>query len=510
MMTHYDLLGVSRDADLETIKQAHRRALKACHPDLLEGDERADRRSRQINAAYDVLKDAEKRAKYDAHLRQQRQNLRILAVTCLLTAATVGPATFILLTGVLAPEREPYLPVPSVAAVPAVTQAATERSAAIDRASAAFAEMAAAEKAAMQATDRPTIVETVTPPDDGVPAFGPVEALDGRTLLRLGETKNPFDLLVFTETFPGTPEASFAENRLAHLIHCSDNIPELITLGGKAKGHIADQVRDRLMTLIRANPPREQRRQPAGETAIADAGGTSATRGDALPAANADTVATIPDVPDPTVGQTLPTSASEPLPLPAIAESGKPALPAAPSGPTGGANFAEIVPVNAEDSDSYVRRAAAWIGRGDLDKALDDYNMAIRLDRGNVAAFRGRGLLWRQRANTEKALADLDQAVRLDYFDPDVYRERGLIWQERGQYDRAIADFNQAIRLAPDFALAYLFRGEARLHKGDFQTALADFQHALRLSPTLADALRGHALAQAGAGGDVGAGASKE
>lgn len=483
MMTHYDLLGVTRDADLETIKQAHRRALKACHPDLKDGDERADRRSRQINAAYDVLKDMGKRAKYDAYLRQRRQNLRVLAITCLLTAAMVGPVTFLLLTGLLGTERDAPAPAPTIAMVPQ----AVERGSAIDRASAAFAEMAAAEKAAMQA-DSPSILETATPPDDLGPTAGPGEDLGPRTLLRLGQTKNPFDLLVFAETFPGTPEASFAVDRLGQLIHCSDNIPELITLGGKATGHIADMVRDRLMTLIRANPPKEQpgqQRRPAGETAIADARGTAS-----------EPVASIPAPADPSVGQTLPTSASEPALSGAPGGAGKPALGAAPAGPAGGENFAEIVPVNAEDAESYLRRAAAWIGRGNLDRALDDYDMAIRLDRGSVAAFRGRGMLWRQRGDTEKALADLDQAVRLDYHDADVYRERGLVWQQRGRYDRAIADFSQAIRLAPDYAMAYLFRGEALLHKGEFRNALADFDHALRLVPTLADALRGRALAQ--------------
>lgn len=506
MKSHYDLLGVTRDADAETLKQAHRRALKASHPDLRDGDLLADRRSQQINAAYDVLKDAQKRATYDVFLRQRRQNLRLLAITGVLTAATAAPATYLLLTGIVGRERLPAEPAPVVLSVPAPAEDHVAE--AVDRASAAFAEMVQAEKQANNAVSGAgNIVETAGSLEADQPP-GIIDPTGARIWQRLVQTKNPFDLLVFTETFAGTPEASFAEDRLSQLIHCNDNIPELIAIGGKAKGHIADSVRERLMTLIRITPPGQSPKpqpeaDPAGETAIADASGTPAAASEGEMLAEAP-VEAVPQS-DPTVGQTVPTSASHASPetdhaaLLPQAGGGKPALPAAPRGPTGGDSFAEIVPVDPDDAESYLRRAAAWIGRGNLDKALADYDLAIRIDDGNVAAYRGRGLLWRQRGDTDKALADLDRAIRLSVSDPDIYRERGLIWYERGRHDRAIADFNRAIKLAPDFALAYLFRGEARLQTGDFRAALTDFEHALRLSPHLTEAMRGRDLAQLGA-----------
>jgi tetratricopeptide (TPR) repeat protein len=489
MMTYYDLLGVARDANPETIKLAHRQALKISHPDLRDGDERADRRSRQINAAYDILKDPERRAKYDAYLRQRRQNLRVLAVTCLLSAALVGPSTFLLLTNII---RANGAAAPQ-ASLPARVQPASNPGAHQDRASAAFAEMAAAEKAAVAANATRSIAPVGSP--SGVPSpHNLIEPLGPQTWQRIGETRNPFDLLIFAEAFPGTPEASLAEDKLTQIISCSDNIPELIAIGGKARGPLADKVRDRLMTLIRANPPSPKPRpEREGETAVADAD-TAATPADGQTMAHGEAGA----APAPFTSifdQTLTTSASEPVPDRSVPSAGKPALAQAPASPAGGVNFAEIVPVSAEDAGSYLRRAAAWIGRGDLDQALADYDQAIQLDRGNVAAYRGRGLLWRQRGDADRALADLDHAIRLSFSDPDIYRERGLIWYERGRYDRAIADFNQAIKLAPDFANAYLHRGEAFLHKGEFKTALADFEHALQLAPNLAEAHRGRDLA---------------
>ncbi|HET9014830.1 MAG TPA: J domain-containing protein [Thermomicrobiaceae bacterium] len=62
---YYKILGVSRDADEKTIKKAYRKLARQYHPDVNKGDARAEERFKEINEAYEVLKDADKRAKYD-------------------------------------------------------------------------------------------------------------------------------------------------------------------------------------------------------------------------------------------------------------------------------------------------------------------------------------------------------------------------------------------------------------------------------------------------------------
>ena len=61
---HYAALGVNRDASQEEIKRAFRKLARKYHPDVAAGAE-AEARFKEINAAYDVLKDPEKRAAYD-------------------------------------------------------------------------------------------------------------------------------------------------------------------------------------------------------------------------------------------------------------------------------------------------------------------------------------------------------------------------------------------------------------------------------------------------------------
>ena len=61
----YELLGVGREASGDDIKKAFRKLAMQYHPDRNPGDKQAEQRFKDINEAYDVLKDEQKRAAYD-------------------------------------------------------------------------------------------------------------------------------------------------------------------------------------------------------------------------------------------------------------------------------------------------------------------------------------------------------------------------------------------------------------------------------------------------------------
>ncbi len=64
---YYNLLGVKRDASEQEIKRAYRRLARKHHPDVNPGDKSAEGRFKEINEAYEVLSDKEKRPKYDQY-----------------------------------------------------------------------------------------------------------------------------------------------------------------------------------------------------------------------------------------------------------------------------------------------------------------------------------------------------------------------------------------------------------------------------------------------------------
>src|SRR2546430_14583737 len=62
---YYKILNVSRGANADEIKKAFRKLARKYHPDVNPGDKKAELRFKEINEAYEVLSDPDKRRKYD-------------------------------------------------------------------------------------------------------------------------------------------------------------------------------------------------------------------------------------------------------------------------------------------------------------------------------------------------------------------------------------------------------------------------------------------------------------
>ena len=62
---YYEVLGLQKDASEDEIKKAFRQLAKKYHPDLNPGDKEAEAKFKEVNEAYEVLSDKEKRQRYD-------------------------------------------------------------------------------------------------------------------------------------------------------------------------------------------------------------------------------------------------------------------------------------------------------------------------------------------------------------------------------------------------------------------------------------------------------------
>ena len=81
----------------------------------------------------------------------------------------------------------------------------------------------------------------------------------------------------------------------------------------------------------------------------------------------------------------------------------------------------------------------------------------------------------------DRAIPDFDQALRLTPNDADAFDSRGSAYAHKGDYERAMQDYDQAIRLNASLADAVHNRSLAYAHEGDYLHALADHAHFLWL-----------------------------
>ena len=64
---YYEVLGIQKGADASAIKKAYRKMAKKYHPDANPGDKEAEEKFKEVNEAYEVLSDDQKRAAYDQY-----------------------------------------------------------------------------------------------------------------------------------------------------------------------------------------------------------------------------------------------------------------------------------------------------------------------------------------------------------------------------------------------------------------------------------------------------------
>ena len=133
----------------------------------------------------------------------------------------------------------------------------------------------------------------------------------------------------------------------------------------------------------------------------------------------------------------------------------------------------------APDASAYLRRGHQFLNRGDLAKALGEFDKAIKLDPQDELAYIAyleRGLIDGTLENYENALIDYDRAIELRPEYAEAYLLRGQVYDFLDEHEEAIADYTKAIDLKPRFANAYAHRGFALEALGESHRAEEDWK----------------------------------
>ncbi|BCM91591.1 hypothetical protein IAD21_03466 [Abditibacteriota bacterium] len=165
-----------------------------------------------------------------------------------------------------------------------------------------------------------------------------------------------------------------------------------------------------------------------------------------------------------------------------------------------------------QDAELYFNRALAYNGLHQSDKALDNFNVAAKLNPGYITQIKimpyGNKLVpripnkddivdtsnsavahkllgneWRTAKDADKALAEFNKAIEVDANYADAYNNRAAIYRVTNKPELALADFDKAVELAPTRAMFIYNRGNFHRTEGRMAQSIADLQKAVLLDP---------------------------
>ena len=133
-------------------------------------------------------------------------------------------------------------------------------------------------------------------------------------------------------------------------------------------------------------------------------------------------------------------------------------------------------------SAAYNNRGWGYNEKGDFEKAMPDFNEALRLNPKNAAAYGNRGYAHLRQSDFGLARSDLDKSIELKPDNAWAFTIRGRVHAALGKYERALADHTESIRLEPNSLNAYGNRANTHYAKRDYTNALTDYRKVLTLT----------------------------
>lgn len=133
----------------------------------------------------------------------------------------------------------------------------------------------------------------------------------------------------------------------------------------------------------------------------------------------------------------------------------------------------------------YANRAEAEAARGEWERAIADYDVALTLDSRNSVIWWQRGKAWLALKDPGLALRDFRHALKLAPDFAATWSDCGEALQRKGRMEKALASYNRALELNPGLADAYAGRGLCRLKEGKKDEAARDFERCVALNSRL-------------------------
>ncbi|MDY6806534.1 MAG: tetratricopeptide repeat protein [Cyanobacteriota bacterium] len=169
-------------------------------------------------------------------------------------------------------------------------------------------------------------------------------------------------------------------------------------------------------------------------------------------------------------------------------------------------DFNDAIRLNPHIAPAYSYRGSSRRLLGDYQGAIKDYHLALQVIPKNAAiVYNNLGIARSNLGDKRGAIGEYDRALRINPHLLSAYYNRGVARAEMGELRGAILDYSQALRINPNLASVYYNRGVARAEVGEKHGAIDDFTATLNINPNLASAYYNRGLAHGSIGDRSGA-----
>ena len=102
-----------------------------------------------------------------------------------------------------------------------------------------------------------------------------------------------------------------------------------------------------------------------------------------------------------------------------------------------------------EEAMELNREGAKLVEQGEMEKALEAFQKAVRLDSNDAVALLNLAYTYDRQGRTEEAIAEYQRAIELSPNNLLAYNNLGVLYDKMGQYDEAIGEFQRALQIDP-------------------------------------------------------------
>lgn len=146
-------------------------------------------------------------------------------------------------------------------------------------------------------------------------------------------------------------------------------------------------------------------------------------------------------------------------------------------------DYNKSIQLNNKNAGLYVLRAELFNKNGNIDKAIDDYNIALKLGNvDNAELYASRAELLHKKGNIDEAIADCNAALKLGCKDKErMYNIRAFCYLRKGDYTRAKNDVESTLSINNNSGEAYYYRGIINFVMDNYDQAIRDCDKAVSL-----------------------------